>query len=153
VCSPANFERSLFTRPINTLGEVGGRLGRCHFPFFRAGGGLPCLWKGRVAHPRSSRNRTWRKTTWPPRPRNHKITIKIAASNFNRAQDLLPDFGWPVVPGHRDGATARDGQPHEKTDSRRHDRLREILNPPVTEDELERLHAADLETTWFGKLA
>jgi hypothetical protein len=63
------------------------------------------------------------------------------------------DGCWPVVPGHRDGATARDGQPHEKTDSRRHDRLREILNPPVTEDELERLHAADLETTWFGKLA
>jgi hypothetical protein len=63
------------------------------------------------------------------------------------------DGCWPEVPGHCQGATARDGQPHEKTDSRRHDRLREILNPPVTEDELERLHAADLETTWFGKPA
>jgi hypothetical protein len=63
------------------------------------------------------------------------------------------DGCWPEVPGHCKGATARDGQPHEKTDSRRHDRLREILNPPVTEEELERLHAADLETTWFGRLA
>jgi len=57
------------------------------------------------------------------------------------------------VPGHRQGANNRDGQPHEKTDSRRHDRLRDILNPPVDEDELERLHAADLQTTWFGKPA
>ncbi|KAE8448014.1 hypothetical protein EG329_009937 [Mollisiaceae sp. DMI_Dod_QoI] len=60
------------------------------------------------------------------------------------------DVCWSQIPGHRDGVTARDGQPHEKTDSRRHDRLREILNPPVTEDELERLHEADVETTWFG---
>jgi len=63
------------------------------------------------------------------------------------------DGCWPAIPGHRGGTTTRDGQPHEKTDSRLHHRLREILNPPVNEDELEQLHAADLETTWFGKLA
>ena len=45
----------------------------------------------------------------------------------------------------------RDGQPHEKTDLRRHERLREILNPPTKEDELDRLHDADVETTWFGE--
>jgi hypothetical protein len=31
--------------------------------------------------------------------------------------------------------------------------LREILNPPVTENELEQLHEADVATTWFGKSA
>lgn len=63
------------------------------------------------------------------------------------------DGCWPLVPGHRDGAIARDGQPHEKTEVFRHGRLREILNPPVSEDELERLHEADIETTWFGRPA
>src|SRR3954465_6025166 len=63
------------------------------------------------------------------------------------------DGCWPVVPGHREGATARDDQAHEKTDSHRYDRLREILSPPISEDELERLHEADVETTWFGTSA
>ncbi|KAF8847153.1 hypothetical protein BDZ45DRAFT_811773 [Acephala macrosclerotiorum] len=60
------------------------------------------------------------------------------------------DGCWPRVPGHRNGSTARDNQPHEKTDPHRHERLRKILNPPTTEEELDRLHEADVETTWFG---
>jgi hypothetical protein len=158
-CAP----QRILSAPIDTFGEVGGS----HFPFFfRGGGGLPCLWKKCVCSPSSfkqsnvARN-TMATSTAQPQHCNQDCGFKFQSCTGSSAglwwcvdcSTRICDGCWPGVPGHRDGATARDGQPHEKTDSRRHDRLREILNPPVTEDELERLHAADLETTWFGKLA
>jgi len=93
-CAP---QRILSTPYLHPQWTGWGRLGAWSFSFFSCGRRLALP----LDHPRSSNNRTSRKTTWPPRPRNHKITIKIAASNSNRAQDLLPDCGgvWTVQLG------------------------------------------------------
>jgi hypothetical protein len=40
--------------------------------------------------------------------------------------------------------------PHERTDPRLHQALEDVLHPSLPEDELDRLHEADEETTWFG---
>lgn len=58
---------------------------------------------------------------------------------------------WHRQGPHQQGKTGRDGLPHEKTDFGVLKRMRSILNPPESQDELKRLHEDDVDTIWFGE--
>jgi ribosomal protein L37AE/L43A len=63
---------------------------------------------------------------------------------------------WPLQISHGKGRTNRDGMPHERTDPRLQQALQDVLHPSLgslPEDELDRLHEADEETTWFGMMS
>jgi hypothetical protein len=63
------------------------------------------------------------------------------------------DSCWPLETCHGEGRTNRDGMPHERTDPRIQLVLRNVLHPSLRDDELDRLHEADEETTWFGMIS
>ena len=52
---------------------------------------------------------------------------------------------------HTIGKLGRDGLPHEKTSYRVYKRLENVLNPPASPEDLEKLHSDDIDSTWFGK--
>jgi hypothetical protein len=60
---------------------------------------------------------------------------------------------WPLETCHGEGRTNRDGMPHERTDPRLQLVLQNVLHPSLRDDELDRLHEADEETTWFGMMS
>ena len=55
-----------------------------------------------------------------------------------------------MQPSHSPRALGRSGLPHEKVDLQKKSVLDAALRPPGTKEELEQLHADDIETTWFG---
>jgi hypothetical protein len=57
---------------------------------------------------------------------------------------------WSRERAHRPGAVGFDGKPHEKTDREVVERLRQILEPRLTEQQQQELHRSDEDTTWFG---
>ncbi|KAN0073127.1 hypothetical protein V8E54_008347, partial [Elaphomyces granulatus] len=59
------------------------------------------------------------------------------------------DSRWPLEISHGEGRTNRDGMPHERTDLRLQQPLQDALHPSFEQNELNRLHEADEETTWF----
>ncbi|KAH7087111.1 hypothetical protein FB567DRAFT_526936 [Paraphoma chrysanthemicola] len=56
---------------------------------------------------------------------------------------------WPQTLAHHVGRRGRDG-PHEKVTKNVYKKLKDILEPCYSEDELEALHRRDFDTTWFG---
>ncbi|KAH8667562.1 hypothetical protein BGZ60DRAFT_564753 [Tricladium varicosporioides] len=64
--------------------------------------------------------------------------------------DSFCDDCWSKERAHRPGAVGFDGKPHEKTDRRVVERLRDILEPERTPEQQQELHRGDEDTTWFG---
>jgi len=63
---------------------------------------------------------------------------------------ILCDVCWEAQPPHRRGGRGRSGLPHEKVDLQKKSVLDAALRLPGTKEELDQLHADDIETTWFG---
>lgn len=61
------------------------------------------------------------------------------------------DTCWSLCLAHQPGRTARDGIAHERTVFHEVERLREIMNPPSSQDKLSQMHESDEGTTWFGE--
>jgi hypothetical protein len=64
--------------------------------------------------------------------------------------DSFCDDCWGKERAHRHGAVGFDGKPHEKTDRRVVERLREILEPERSPEQQQELHRSDDDTTCFG---
>lgn len=59
------------------------------------------------------------------------------------------DVCWQIQIPHKKGKLV-DGLPHEKTDQNVVKKLKAILEPPDSQEELRELHRRDEDTTWFG---
>lgn len=57
---------------------------------------------------------------------------------------------WSCWVLHTDGATGWGGRPHEKSDPHVVTRLREILEPSISDADHDRNLELDDDTTWFG---
>ncbi|KAL9034046.1 MAG: hypothetical protein Q9214_007226, partial [Letrouitia sp. 1 TL-2023] len=60
------------------------------------------------------------------------------------------DACWDRQGSHKPGKVGLDGLHHEKVQKGIYDRLKAILDPPEGQEELNRLHIEDENTTWFG---
>jgi hypothetical protein len=58
---------------------------------------------------------------------------------------------WKLCLQHQPGRTARDGIEHERTVYHEVERLRDIMNPPSSQERLLQMHGSDEDTTWFGE--
>ena len=61
-------------------------------------------------------------------------------------------YHWAEQWVHRDKSDQRlkDGVPHEKTDPWLANKIKTIIEPSLSQDEQNRLHQEDEDTTWFG---
>lgn len=81
-----------------------------------------------------------------PRCSTPDKTVWFCADCDSRLCDTC--WGWQVA--HLDGKKARDGLAHEKAAYEKVQLYKTILTPPTSFEDLEKLHASDEQTLWFG---
>ncbi|KAE8449132.1 hypothetical protein EG329_008516 [Mollisiaceae sp. DMI_Dod_QoI] len=115
----------------------------------------------RSRRPSQVSNRSFRSAhvTFPPPSRSNSVTKPCDVCGTTCVKtwtciqcnnDSFCDDCWGKERAHRPGAVGFDGKPHEKTDRRVVERLREILEPERTPEQQQESHRNDEDTTWFG---